>query len=599
MMPELKVAFEKVRTLLNPYLWHISVLIILLAGILLLFSGRYSVDELLQLPEDELTKVALRGNANAQAILGNRLFYRKNGNESFAVLWLTRAAENGNGLAQLQLGLIYLNGVGVAPSQNDAKKWLDMAARKGIREAKHGLGLISQRGKTVADAAGFFEAALNSGYVMAAYDLAMLAPKDKSSEEKFVNYLKIAANDNHPSAQNLLGVAFLLGKGVPKSDINAVLWFSRAARNKNLFARLNLALMYHRGRGVKKSEKIAAKLFNQLECNHYAEKLSNNSLINLGNLFYNSRAYEKASYLYKKAADKGESESRSLAAYNLGLTFSNVQNKEEAFKWFLKAAEQENASACLKVGLYFKDGFGVATNTVEARKWFSKAAEKGVVEVKAYALLLEGDSFFEKGDQDSALKKYKMAANLGDASAKNKAGDILYSAQQYQNAFDLFKGAADGGLAVAQFNLGVCYELGRGTEKNLEEAIFWLKKAASQNYEKACLKLGDVLYKLGLCYKNASGKPSDPKKAFENFKQAAEKGFALAHFELGNCYKHGTGTEWWLRGAYKSYYIAHQLGKKNDYSSLESDLTPKICEELRSEADKIISDNGWKVVESR
>lgn len=42
-------------------------------------------------------------------------------------------------------------------------------------------------------------------------------------------------------------------------------------------------------------------------------------------------------------------------------------------------------------------------------------------------------------------------------------------AGHYQIAYTCFKLAADRGYSKAQFNVGLCYEHGRGTEKDLEK----------------------------------------------------------------------------------------------------------------------------------
>ena len=47
-------------------------------------------------------------------------------------------------------------------------------------------------------------------------------------------------------------------------------------------------------------------------------------------------------------------------------------------------------------------------------------------------------------------------------------------------AFRLYRKAADMGLSDSQFNLGTCYDMGWGVEKNQEEALKWYRKASAQ-----------------------------------------------------------------------------------------------------------------------
>lgn len=55
-----------------------------------------------------------------------------------------------------------------------------------------------------------------------------------------------------------------------------------------------------------------------------------------------------------------------------------------------------------------------------------------------------------------------------------------------------YREAANQGHAYAQYNLGHCYECGRGVEKNLSEAKKWYQKAADLGCEKAKEKLNNL-----------------------------------------------------------------------------------------------------------
>jgi TPR repeat protein len=65
-------------------------------------------------------------------------------------------------------------------------------------------------------------------------------------------------------------------------------------------------------------------------------------------------------------------------------------------------------------------------------------------------------------------------------------------AQSYQKAVEWYTKAANQGLASAQYNLGICYEYGKGVMKNIFKAKEWYKKAADQGYEKAKDKLSKL-----------------------------------------------------------------------------------------------------------
>ena len=56
-----------------------------------------------------------------------------------------------------------------------------------------------------------------------------------------------------------------------------------------------------------------------------------------------------------------------------------------------------------------------------------------------------------------------------------------------------FRRAAEAGFAPAQFQLGVLYCVGRGVEKNLEDAVRWYELAAAQKHDMAMYNLGVML----------------------------------------------------------------------------------------------------------
>ena len=58
--------------------------------------------------------------------------------------------------------------------------------------------------------------------------------------------------------------------------------------------------------------------------------------------------------------------------------------------------------------------------------------------------------------------------------------------------------AADQGHTVAQYNLGVFYDSGRGVKQSDKEAVRWYQKAADQGHAGA-------QYNLGVMYPNGQG----------------------------------------------------------------------------------------------
>jgi TPR repeat protein len=65
--------------------------------------------------------------------------------------------------------------------------------------------------------------------------------------------------------------------------------------------------------------------------------------------------------------------------------------------------------------------------------------------------------------------------------------------QNYKEAIDWFKKAAEKEHIDAQYSLGLMYYNGEGTEQNYKEAANWYKKAADQGHSQAKAALTKIL----------------------------------------------------------------------------------------------------------
>ena len=119
---------------------------------------------------------------------------------------------------------------------------------------------------------------------------------------------------------------------------------------------------------------------------------------------------------------------------------------------------------------------------------------------------------------------------------------------------------AESGDAVAQNDLAICYEYGKGTKINLSEAIKWYKKAAEQGNV-------DAQFNLALCIEFGRGTEINLCEAIKWYKKAAEQGDVDAQYNLAICYEEGRGTEanlqkaikWYQKAAEQDYYAMNNL----------------------------------------
>ena len=109
--------------------------------------------------------------------------------------------------------------------------------------------------------------------------------------------------------------------------------------------------------------------------------------------------------------------------------------------------------------------------------------------------------------------------------------------------FDNCLAEAQQGNDIAQYNLALMYNDGRGVTQDYKQAVKLYRKAAEQGYASA-------QYNLALRYDNGQGVTQDYKQAVKWYRKSAEQGHADAQLNLGLRYVNGQGVT-------QDYVLAH------------------------------------------
>ncbi len=149
------------------------------------------------------------------------------------------------------------------------------------------------------------------------------------------------------------------------------------------------------------------------------------------------------------------------------------------------------------------------------------------------------------------------------ARADFKTGWEAYEKADFATALKEWTAAAEGGDSLAQYNIGVLYDEGKGVERSHTEAVGWWLKAA-KNGLAAAQGLARSQYTLGKMYIYGLGVPKHEKKAAEWITKAAMQGDARAQYNLGKFFRDGTGVQadavtsvsWFLRAAERGHVKA-------------------------------------------
>ena len=109
-------------------------------------------------------------------------------------------ADQGNAVAQSNLGNMYSNGQGVPQDYAEAVKWYRRAAEQGNARGQYGAGVMYYFGQGV--------------------------PQDYAQAAK---WFRKAADQGHTKAHFMLGLMYSKGQGVPQDFVQAHMWFNLSA----------------------------------------------------------------------------------------------------------------------------------------------------------------------------------------------------------------------------------------------------------------------------------------------------------------------------------------------------------------------------------
>jgi len=237
--------------------------------------------------------------------------------------------------------------------------------------------------------------------------------------------------------------------------------------------------------------------------------------------------------------------------------FDSDVTAKEVFEWYQHAADMGDSDAMYKLGLCYECGFGVVKNMSKAFVYYKRASylnnedalsrlaadpeqqtqnEQYVVEeehqeqpqedtldaVTDTTIITLSPSYSTSTSANSTVSpsKKEMAETTSDING-------LYRLTQ---SFESLEHAANMGDAECMAKLGVCYEKGLGTTRDIQKA--------HDLYQRSCL-LGNAygIFRLGMCYEKGNGTTKDVQKAVCLYRRAVLLDCSDAICRLGHCYK--------------------------------------------------------------
>lgn len=186
---------------------------------------------------------------------------------------------------------------------------------------------------------------------------------------------------------------------------------------------------------------------------------------------------------------------------------------------------------------YFK-GQGLARDVVAGTHYF-ELAEAQNFEFDETLYTFVAQNYYALKNYKRAAQLFQKALELGDTDACFDLGKCYYLgngvAQDFAKAFENFKTANDFGLKTSELLcfLGECYFEGRGVEKNVNLAIQFFERSASNSYLQADYHLAYIFY-------NGAGVKPNPDRAaryLEKIRYIGCEDYESLIFALSVCYR--------------------------------------------------------------
>lgn len=400
-----------------------------------------------------------------------------------AAEYFTKSAMLGNASAQIQLGIMCVEGRGMPRHYREAFRWFRAASEQNDPEGHCYLGLLYAYGQGV--------------------------PQDWPSAEQ--HWVKAAVGGNAESMY-FLGLLHYAGIERPVSNTEAVAWFEKSARDGYAPAAHAMGAMHRAGEHPGANAPDALHWFQVAADHGYGP-----SLYALGSHYEalgDSHSAEMAAAYYKKAALSGESD----AMFRMGMMYLDQQQGTDggpfsellALGWLKKAVDENHGGAAYVLGCLYQGGEGVFfehDGRTLAISCFRKAAMLGDSRAETKLKWIAPDNATEDDarvhKELSALAPHSVRPPIlkwMELTREKKEVKQLYESalKFYQSeqgkkdpirAAEYFRLCAAAGSCDAHFMLGRMYEHGQGVAVDIVQARKFYEAAASGGHEEAAYRL--------------------------------------------------------------------------------------------------------------
>jgi TPR repeat protein len=405
--------------------------------------------------------------------------------------WITKAAEEGDAIAQLRFGWMLWKGQGVEPDRNSARRWLIKSAEQGVQGAMENLFFFG-------------------------------APSD---DEALTNLFRIAlkfAESGVPAAQEMVSKLYTTGLGVTQDRQKEIVWLEKAAAQDYLPAIISAGNWYDNS-GPNEDRKKAFRFFERA-----AAKGSLQARARVAELLINGQGgvldERRGLALLHEVAREGVVS----AQYDLATRYHEgrgvVTNIQQAIYWYDQVAEATNWTgtvqswSAMTLGIMYATGDRVERDDAKAFRYFVIGTAWNAPDAYDSTGYCYATGRGVRKNDYAAVAAFETGARAGNTNDES----IFYP-------------------AVA--NLGVMHAMGRGGLKpDMEKAAALFERAVNEPIDFRCV-VPQAHTALAICLYEGSGVKRDVARAFKLFQYAAARGNSQAQLHFGVLSWRGEETE--------------------------------------------------------
>jgi enhanced entry protein EnhC len=516
--------------------------------------------------EDGLSDIKLsaeKGYTKAEKFMGAYYLEEKN-DPTKAFFWYKRAAAKNDMLSMMYTASAYLNGYGVKQNRDMARRYITKAAQQGNALAQYELAemfLASRHRRSKRLGTAWLKKSAKQGNQRAEYKLATLYREGKllgRNREMAKEWMEKVKTQNHPDTPYLMGEYYRKSAYKPEK-MKAVTWHQKGVANGNRDSKFKLGLLYL-SPDINIMDKQGA-----FELIQSAAVLGNTEAqLKLAEMYDKGIAVpinpELASNWKTKAKSVtlSERKRRTHAWISRGKEIQGLFDKEKVagvFKhWHNKNVKQKGiinqnpSMAETKKSEIFSPQLSMTSpNNIKVYDLFDYIGPVHKVTTPSQELTLTRFPISDKNVTAEEVRKIYGQARLGNRAAQFKMGqfheDGLVVEKSIPLAMAWYQEAAAQNNLKAEYHIAMIYLYGAGGDKNYGKALYWLNRSAFKGNTKAQYALARI-YETGMGDSDSNHSISpDPERAKDMYTLAASEDNAKAKLKLANFLDKEKGTK--------------------------------------------------------